>query len=230
MLYEVHSLLNIGGAYIIFSLNRETLLEPLLDTDALGYDVKCHKIQKKIKSVYAEHVEAENLNYKTVTKNTIGQTKNSVAEEYTEKFLETKFEEENSTLGTVVICRKVCHNEVDIDQLMLEEQVIMDNYFKVELPFLTKEQEEKIRDNFEGRFLALNSKSSSTSSIVVDINNDNDHHICLSIRDAYNAMFGDEKALEYSFDLFLEDVESYPLGEAGHMTIAEAISFLHMMQ
>ena len=224
MLHEVHRLLNTGGAYVIFSLNTEKLLGPLLSTDALGYDVKCHQIQKKMKAVYTEPgCRAETV---------IGmsrQTGKSVIEEYTDKLLQKQFEEMNNVIGTVVICRKICSDVVDINQLMLEEQEVMDNYFKVESPFLTAEQERKIKINFEGRFLALNSNLNSKLSDVDEAKNQN-NMISLCLLDAYDAMFEDEEALEYSFDLFMEDISSYQLQVEGFMTATEAISFLQTMQ
>ena len=235
MLYEVHRLLNTGGAYVLFSLNTEKLLGPLLSTDALGYDVKCHQIQKKIKAVCTEPVPAVTINGKHAkdnSKDSIGksiQTGKSVIEEYTDKLLQKQFEEKNDVIGTVVICRKICSDVVDINQLMLEEQEVMDNYFKVESPFLTAEQEEKIRINFEGRFLALNTNLNSKLFDLDKVENI-DSMISLCLSDAYNVMFEDEEALEYSYDLFMEDITSYPLQVDGFMTAAEAISFLQTMQ
>ena len=235
MLYEVHRLLNTGGAYVLFSLNTEKLLGPLLSTDALGYDVKCHQIQKKIKAVCTEPVPAVTINGKHAednSKDSIGksiQTGKSVIEEYTDKLLQKQFEEKNDVIGTVVICRKICSDVVDINQLMLEEQEVMDNYFKVESPFLTAEQEEKIRINFEGRFLALNTNLNSKLFDLDKVENI-DSMISLRLSDAYNVMFEDEEALEYSYDLFMEDIATYPLQVEGFMTATEAISFLQTMQ
>ena len=54
--------------------------------------------------------------------------------------------------------------------------------------------------------------------------------ISLCLLDAYDAMFEEEEVLEYSFDLFMEDISSYQLQVEGFMTATEAISFLQTMQ
>jgi hypothetical protein len=188
MLYEVHRLLKVGGVYIVFSLNTEKLLSPLLGTESLGFDTKCYAIQKK----------------QTVFN------------------IEVDIEDQQTVLGTVVICKKNKDMVVNIEQLAAEEKDIMDNYFKIEYPFLTLEQEDKIRTNFEGIYLSTNT----------DRNNDNYdiEKLSLELYQAYKAMFDEEDNLEYSYELFVEDTDIYPLEREGYMTVKEAIAFLQTMQ
>jgi hypothetical protein len=188
MLHEVHRRLKNGGVYIVFSLNTEKLLSPLLGTKSLGFDTKCYAIKKK-QSVFN---------------------------------IEFDIGEPEDVLGTVVICKKEADIIVDIEQLAAEEKEIMDNYFKIEYPFLTLEQEDKVRTNFEGTYLSTNN----------DNNNDNYdiENLSLELYQAYKAMFEEEDNLEYSYELFLEDTDVYPLEREGYMTTKEAIKFLQTMQ
>ena len=85
--------------------------------------------------------------------------------------------------------------------------------------------------NFEGFYLASKSHELSPSSGAghtpprnVPVNPR------LSLFDAYSAIFEDEEALEYSFELFLEDLESFELAEAGVMSYSEAVLVMQTMQ
>jgi hypothetical protein len=212
MLNEVHRLLKVGGVYMVFSLNTENLLAPLLGCPALGFQIDCHKICRK------DTAEKErNSPYSGNDKE------------------RSKIQSEDSSdivLGTVVICKKINDTAIDLNELAEEEKVAMDNYFKVELPFLTEEQEQKIRMNFEGSFLALKLgpklQGNENDQSRVAIAHDNNWR--LSLDRAYIAMFEGDQNLEYSYELFLEDVDSYPLAEKGYMAVEEALSFLQMMQ
>jgi hypothetical protein len=204
MLHEVHRMLKVGGVYIVFSLNSENLLAPLLGTAALGLDITCHKINKKrIKLATENHTHMNNGD---------------------------NLDESDSVLGTVVICKKRIDMFVDLERLAEEEKAVMDNYFKVELPYLTSEQEQKIRENFEGAFLSSKYDTDHNSAVIGSreaVLNDNWR---LSLYEAYNAMFEGEDNLEYSYDLFQEDIASFPLENEDYMTVTEALAFLQMMQ
>ena len=211
MLHEVHRLLKVGGVYMVFSLNTENLLAPLLGCPALGFQIECHQICRR------DNARKE---------------KNPLNNEGNKERSKLQTEEKSEiVLGTVAICKKISDSLIDLNQLKEEERIAMDNYFKVELPFLTKEQEQKIRMNFEGSYLALkldpklhgNGDASRHSRIV-------HNNWCLSLDRAYIAMFEGDENLEYSYELFLEDLHTYPLAEKGFMTVEEALSFLQMMQ
>lgn len=197
---------------MVFSLNTENLLAPLLGCPALGFQIDCHKICRK------DTAEKE--------RNSLhggkDKERSSIQSEYGSDIV----------LGTVAICKKINDTAIDLSQLAEEEKVAMDNYFKVELPFLTEEQEQKVRMNFEGSFLALKLDpklhGNENDQSKVEIAHDNNWR--LSLDRAYIAMFEGDQNLEYSYELFLEDVDSYPLAEMGYMTVEEALSFLQMMQ
>lgn len=204
MLHEVHRMLIVGGVYIVFSLNTENLLAPLLGTAALGFDIACHKINKK--------------RIKLTTEN------------HTSDIDGGDLEESDTVLGTVVICKKRRDIVVDLERLAEEEKAVMDNYFKVETPYLTCEQEQKVRENFEGAYLSSKYYTDHKSAVIGSrgaVLNDNWR---LSLYEAYTAMFEDEENLEYSYDLFQEDIASYPLEDKDFMTVTEALAFLQMMQ
>jgi hypothetical protein len=189
MLHEVHRRLKVGGVYIVFSLNTEKLLSPLLGTKSLGFDTKCYAIKKQ----------------QTVFN------------------IEFDSGEPEDVLGTVVICKKEKDIIVDIEQLAAEEKEIMDNYFKIEYPFLTLEQEDKVRTNFEGIYLSTNRDNNNNNNYDIE-------NLSLELYQAYKAMFEEEDNLEYSYELFLEDTDVYPLEREGYMTTKEAIKFLQTMQ
>lgn len=197
---------------MVFSLNTANLLAPLLGCPALGFQIDCHKICRKVTS----EKERNSLHGGNDKERSRIQSEDG----------------SDIVLGTVVICKKIDDTAIDLNQLAEEEKVAMDNYFKVELPFLTEEQEQKIRTNFEGSFLALKLDpklhGNQTNQSRVAIAHDNNWR--LSLDRAYIAMFEGDQNLEYSYELFLEDVHSYPLAEKGYMTVEEALSFLQMMQ
>jgi hypothetical protein len=204
MLHEVHRMLGVGGVYLVFSLNSENLLAPLLGTAALGFDITCHKINKK------------RINQATENHNHICAGAN--------------LGESDTVLGTVVICKKRRDMVVDLERLAEEERAVMDNYFKVELPYLTTEQEQKIRENFEGSFLSSKCNKDHNSAVTSSRGAVLNENWRLTLYEAYNAMFEGEDNLEYSYDLFQEDIASYPLENRGFMTVTEALAFLQMMQ
>lgn len=196
MLHEVHRLLKVDGVYIVFSLNTEMLLAPLLGIASLGFDVQCHKICKR----------------------------ESFGEESSQSDIKSDL------LGTAVICKKRKDDIVDIEKLAEEEKAVMDNYFQIEKPFLTADQRQKIRENFECAFLAIKKSDSPHEKINFDRPTENNENWSLPLFSAYNAIFESEEALEYSFELFSEDIAQYPLEREGFMTVSEALSFLEMMQ
>ena len=99
-------------------------------------------------------------------------------------------------MGTVVICKKIDSNVVDKMLLKEEEKIIMDNYFKVELPFLTKSQVEIIKNNFEAIYLASKSDNANSDNFEnISIENN-----FITLHDAYTVMFENEEFLEYSYD------------------------------
>ena len=55
-------------------------------------------------------------------------------------------------------------------------------------------------------------------------------NVFITLQEAYTVMFENEEFLEYSYDLFLEDIESFSLNRIGYMSTAEALSFLQTMQ
>lgn len=207
MLHEVHRLLKVDGVYIVFSLNTEKLLAPLLGIASLGFDVQCHKICRR------ESFEKSGSN--------------SQDNEFSQSDMKTDL------LGTAVICKKRRDNFVDIEKLADEEKAVMDNYFKIEQPFLTEDQRQKIRENFECAFLAIKTSDKpheKRNSDKLKEEKEKNDNWSLPLFSAYNAIFESEEALEYSFDLFSEDIVSYPLEREGFMTVNEALSFLEMMQ
>ena len=273
MLYEVHRLLKIGGAYVIFSLNTEALLGPLLGTPALGYDTKSYQIVKK--NCYNNNDNTDcnidqklDQNGKVNSKNNNENNNENSAENNAENncesdksdLLNEELLDNEVLMGTVVICKKLRLFIVDKIKLQEEEREIMDNYFKVEIPFLTEVQEEWIKNNFEAIFLAsnlnsnldtnlsskLNSKlnlnadlnadinTNVNADIIANINNGEQEmsieNVFITLEEAYTVMFENEEFLEYSYDLFLEDIESFSLNRIGYMSTAEALSFLQTMQ
>lgn len=126
--------------------------------------------------------------------------------------------------GNIFICKKkhqdiTIDNAIDLHSLKLEEKDIMDHHFQEEKPLLTKERENQIK----GFFYSNNISSSTT---------DDYDEIVVDIRDAHRGLFSgeDDGLLEYSFDLFLEDLQTFGLRREGCMSLQEALEFVRVMQ
>lgn len=108
---------------------------------------------------------------------------------------------------TVIICRKIAHNtEFDVRAIEDKEIAIQEKFFQLENPLLTKALEQEITTKF--------SNSGNKLELLA----------------AYEIMFGSNSSLGYSYDLFLEDLESFELKERDSMTVEEALSFINSMQ
>lgn len=141
-------------------------------------------------------------------------------------------ESDNKTVGNIYICRKICqlsrsesgYHAIDIEELAREEDRVMHDYFKSKQPILTTDKQQSIKKQFESFHLSKQ-----------DLNVENDHDITIegdyiTLTDAYRIMFGEELSLGYSYDLFLEDIQNFPLSRENHMNSTEAIEFLRIMQ
>ena len=195
MLYEIHRLIRMGGRYVVFSINTEQLLAPLLSMESLGFQVTCHEVvDVKLNASKATNGSNENSN------NTVGG------------------DAEGLIVSTVAICTKIRETSlIDRKQLENEERMVLDRFFQEEQPYLTAEEEQRIRVQFEL------------------MGGHENEFFSLDLQGAYNVMFdramggmGDE--LEYSFDMFLHDVKSFILRKQGYMNADEAIEFLRTVQ
>ena len=121
MLAEVHRLLRVGGVYLVFSINSDRLLHPLLSMDALGFDVACHDV--------------------------VDPAPGAAAGSRDRKGGAGAAHAEGLVVSTVAVCRK-CRTDVDLVRLADEEARVLDVYFKEEQPLLTAEEEERVRDYY----------------------------------------------------------------------------------
>ena len=196
MLYEIHRLIRMGGCYVVFSINTEQLLAPLLSMESLGFHVTCHEIV----DVKLNGHNGSNENGCNSSNNTVGG------------------DAEGLIVSTVAICTKIRETTlIDRKQLENEERMVLDRFFQQEQPYLTAEEENRIRVQFES------------------MGGHENEFFSLDLQGAYNVMFdramggmGDE--LEYSFDMFLHDVKSFILRKHGYMNADEAIEFLRTVQ
>ena len=196
MLYEIHRLIRMGGCYVVFSINAEQLLAPLLSMESLGFQVTCHEIV----DVKLNGAHATNGSNGCNSTNTTGG------------------EAEGLIVSTVAICTKIRETTlIDQKQLENEERMILDRFFQEEQPYLTAEEEHRIRVQFES------------------MGGHENEFFSLDLQGAYDVMFdramggmGDE--LEYSFDMFLHDMKSFISRKNGYMNADEAIEFLRTVQ
>ncbi len=139
----------------------------------------------------------------------------------------------------MLVCRKSSETaSIDAQRLAAEEREVMDNYFQHEQPFLTADEEDRIRNHFDcvGKRADMCGGGMDTGmDMDVGAAGDAGSVPCLDLPAAYAAMFdssvgGIGGELEYSFDLFLEDIARFPLRHPGHMTVDESIDFLRAMQ
>jgi hypothetical protein len=120
-------------------------------------------------------------------------------------------------MGTVAFVKRknplIGPEELDFDQLASEEENVMNEYFKVEQPYLTPESESRIRSQFN-EWCDSSGMNAEVPSVPVDV--------------AFTIMFSDTS--DYTYDLFLEDMVSFPLAAEGQLRLDEALRFIEQMQ
>jgi SAM-dependent methyltransferase len=118
---------------------------------------------------------------------------------------------EDGRCRTVALCRKGQCNDhfLDLNQMITTENSIMNTFYQELHPLVTNEEKERIH-------LLFQSKDS------------------LSFQEIHQLVFQGEGALlgfmEYSYDLFIEDVKEFPLSGDQQMTFSEFIEFLSSKQ
>lgn len=118
---------------------------------------------------------------------------------------------EDGKCRTVALCRKgQCEDHfLDLNQMISTENSVMNTFYQELHPLLTCEEKERIHSLFQS-------------------------HDYLPLQQIHNLVFQGEGALlgcmEYSYDLFLEDVKEFPLSVDQQMTCREFIEFLSSKQ
>ena len=98
---------------------------------------------------------------------------------------------------------------MDIELLLKAEKNILDENFKLSQPLFTQEDEAILRRKFS--------------------DNGGNQQVLLTV--AHKLMFESSPTLlDYTFDLFLEDLEDFSLEQEGFISVEEAIIFLQEMQ
>lgn len=137
---------------------------------------------------------------------------------------ECTFSEVNTSAykqACTVICKKLSRETIakesmrsdgspsmDTELLLKAEKNILDENFKLAKPMFTQEDEAVLR----GKFL---DNGGNQQALLV----------------AHSLMFENSPILlDYTFDLFLEDLEDFSLEQEGLISVEEAIRFLHEMQ
>jgi hypothetical protein len=201
MLADIHRLLRYGGAYFLCSIRQSLLLERLLSVPVLGWDVSLFCPEKKI----------------------AGST-------------------EQSSGYTIAICRKVrnpniplidgvsLHEEelegalspAQLRELQAQEQEVMDSFFKEASPLLTAEVEAGIRSRFGEALAAFASEpglSAKGTQQHVPFSGSSKGDT-LPLRCCYDVMFprlncaDGDLGVDYTYDLFLEDLDSFARGDS----------------
>ena len=120
--------------------------------------------------------------------------------------------------GTVVMCRKKSDGKADLIALQEHESFVMNEYYKSKHPFLTTEVETEIRKEFD--------------KLLLPSGND-----ALSVYEAYQAIFKTisfQNSMniyaDYTFDLFLDDLNDFHICQPGYLTVEEALRFLREKQ
>jgi hypothetical protein len=108
----------------------------------------------------------------------------------------------------VVACKKTSSIHVDWELVAYEEAMYLNRHFTIDEPLLTPDVEALIRTQFVTT-LALK-----------------DAHVVLF----QSKIFENEEVLEYDYDLFMEDLQTFKLNTAGYMNAEEAVAFLRRMQ
>jgi Methyltransferase domain len=203
MLYEVHRLLAPQGRYLVCSLHSLDLLGDLLSTPALGYSVQVHETAAPTVSKSVRTSAAAETSAISATQSAL--SKDGVIMNDALAPIMT---------GSIAICvKKDAGFVVDMDQLAEEEREVMDTYYQTTQPLLTPEREEAIRQAFPPSSFEGKGPPSS-----------------VRFEEAHRIMFSTEDILDYTYELFLEDLETFPLETPERITVDEAIAFLREKQ
>lgn len=109
---------------------------------------------------------------------------------------------------TIAICKKV-HDIIDVKQLAIDEINILQHYFQSDHPLLTIELQQKLNNEF---------KSKSKNGY-------------LTLIEAHDLVFiQNNKDLEYTYELFLDDIDSISLSYENMINFNEVMIFLQSMQ
>lgn len=125
---------------------------------------------------------------------------------------------QGNIIGTIAICEKVHDNVINIENLQKIETLNMDKHFQEDNPYLTNELQERISNEFTYYY-------SQTNPNLVD--NDD---MAVPVEIAYKLMFTENDRLYYSFDLFLEDLNSFHCIGKDVLSLKEAIEFIRVKQ
>lgn len=122
---------------------------------------------------------------------------------------ELKSHDINSSYQTIAICRKGDpHRLLNIEEMIATEDRVMDAYYQTACPFLTTEKRKEIEIYFR--------EESNNGS--------------LPLTSFHNFVFRGDMLLDYTFELFLEDILDIELSRPDEITYDEAITFLSSKQ
>jgi len=125
---------------------------------------------------------------------------------------------QGNIIGTIAICKKINDQIVNIETLQKNEILNMDKHFQEDNPYLTSELQEQISNEFYNYYCQTNGNPIDKNEVAVPI------------EIAYKLMFSRNDQLHYSYELFLEDLNSFPLKKNDILFVKEAIEFMKIMQ
>lgn len=105
---------------------------------------------------------------------------------------------------TVAICRNRTKSVFDFEEVSRVEREVLTHRYVQECPLLTPREEEMVRAIFH---------------------NDT-HNLYLGYREIYEQSFLSVPSLGYSLDLFLEDLQTFPVANEGTMNCVEFLQFI----
>lgn len=118
---------------------------------------------------------------------------------------------EDGKCKTVAICKKINDNHyLDLNQIIETETRIMNQFYQETQPLLTLEDKNIIQKLFEAQ---------NTTNLPFNLI----HHLIFDINGPLHSM-------GYTIDLFLEDVEEFPVSQVGCMNCNEFFDFLSSKQ
>ena len=122
---------------------------------------------------------------------------------------------------TVAICRKCpgSHRSISTEDMSATENAVMDQFYQTSCPFLTPERRSTIE--------AL---MASSARVETGEGEEGAASPMVSLEDFHRCVFQEEMLLGYTIDLFLEDLEGFPLSQEGAITLDEALHFLSTKQ
>eukprot|EP01038_Epipyxis_sp_PR26KG_P006522 gene6522-8963_t len=130
--------------------------------------------------------------------------------------------DENNS-ATIAVCIKQSNEDINFNILESKENIIMNHYYQIQNPLLNETYKNDILNYY---------KIHGRKPIDI-IETDSEGRLgeyTLDLKSAYKALFQSNSSLEYTLELFMEDLMNFNRADPDRITFNEAIQFITSMQ